>query len=104
MPRPCQKMVKAPFRTRNRHQGGCRSGCMPPPVRAELVEGLFFLLPKRAERPLSFARPAGRRAQGERKLWSRSAMSTHAARLAALRDQLKRDRLDGFVVPLTDEH
>ncbi len=31
-------------------------------------------------------------------------MSTHAARLAALREQLKRDRLDGFVVPLTDEH
>jgi Xaa-Pro aminopeptidase len=31
-------------------------------------------------------------------------MSTHAARLAALRDQLARDRLDGFVVPLTDEH
>jgi len=31
-------------------------------------------------------------------------MSTHAARLAALRDQLRRDRLDGFVVPLTDEH
>ena len=31
-------------------------------------------------------------------------MSTHADRLAALRDQLKRDRLDGFVVPLTDEH
>eukprot|EP01035_Chromulina_nebulosa_P002483 gene2483-3355_t len=31
-------------------------------------------------------------------------MSTHAARLAALRDQLKHDRLDGFVVPLTDEH
>ncbi|MDB5674734.1 MAG: X-Pro aminopeptidase, partial [Sphingomonas bacterium] len=31
-------------------------------------------------------------------------MSTYAARLAALRDQLKRDRLDGFVVPLTDEH
>ncbi len=31
-------------------------------------------------------------------------MSTHAARLAALRDQLSRDRLDGFVVPLTDEH
>ena len=31
-------------------------------------------------------------------------MSTHAARLAALRDQLKRERLDGFVVPLTDEH
>lgn len=31
-------------------------------------------------------------------------MSTHAARLAALRDQLQRDRLDGFVVPLTDEH
>lgn len=31
-------------------------------------------------------------------------MSTHEARLAALRDQLKRDRLDGFVVPLTDEH
>src|SRR3569833_3643715 len=31
-------------------------------------------------------------------------MSTYAARLAALRDLLKRDRLDGFVVPLTDEH
>jgi len=31
-------------------------------------------------------------------------MSTHEARLAALRDQLQRDRLDGFVVPLTDEH
>ncbi len=31
-------------------------------------------------------------------------MSTHTARLAALRDQLARDRLDGFVVPLTDEH
>ena len=31
-------------------------------------------------------------------------MSTHEARLAALRAQLKRDRLDGFVVPLTDEH
>jgi Xaa-Pro aminopeptidase len=31
-------------------------------------------------------------------------MSTHEARLAALRDQLKADRLDGFVVPLTDEH
>ena len=31
-------------------------------------------------------------------------MSTHEARLAALREQLKRDRLEGFVVPLTDEH
>jgi Xaa-Pro aminopeptidase len=31
-------------------------------------------------------------------------MSTYADRLQALRDQLKRDRLDGFVVPLTDEH
>ena len=31
-------------------------------------------------------------------------MSTHEARLAALREQLKRQRLDGFVVPLTDEH
>ena len=31
-------------------------------------------------------------------------MSTHAARLAALRDQLVRERLAGFVVPLTDEH
>jgi Xaa-Pro aminopeptidase len=31
-------------------------------------------------------------------------MSTHEARLAALREQLKSDRLDGFVVPLTDEH
>ncbi len=31
-------------------------------------------------------------------------MSTHHDRLQALREQLKRDRLDGFVVPLTDEH
>ncbi|MGK6354876.1 aminopeptidase P family protein [Sphingomonas sp. DT-207] len=31
-------------------------------------------------------------------------MSSYADRLHALRDQLKRDRLDGFVVPLTDEH
>ena len=31
-------------------------------------------------------------------------MSSHANRLAALREQLKADRLDGFVVPLTDEH
>ncbi len=31
-------------------------------------------------------------------------MSSYADRLAALRVQLKQDRLDGFVVPLTDEH
>jgi len=31
-------------------------------------------------------------------------MSTHEARLHALREQLKRDRLDGFVVPISDEH
>lgn len=31
-------------------------------------------------------------------------MSTYEDRLAALRVQLKRDSLDGFVVPLTDEH
>ena len=31
-------------------------------------------------------------------------MSSYSDRLAALRDQLARDRLDGFVVPLTDEH
>jgi Xaa-Pro aminopeptidase len=31
-------------------------------------------------------------------------MATHEARLQALRDQLRADRLDGFVVPLTDEH
>ncbi len=31
-------------------------------------------------------------------------MSTYAARLAALRDQLTRDDVTGFVVPLTDEH
>ena len=31
-------------------------------------------------------------------------MSSYADRLAALREQLKEDRLDGFVVPLTDEH
>jgi Xaa-Pro aminopeptidase len=31
-------------------------------------------------------------------------MSTYADRLKALREQLKANRLDGFVVPLTDEH
>lgn len=31
-------------------------------------------------------------------------MSTHADRLRALREQLAAQRLDGFVVPLTDEH
>ncbi|HYG30624.1 MAG TPA: aminopeptidase P family protein [Allosphingosinicella sp.] len=31
-------------------------------------------------------------------------MSTYEARLQALREQLKAERLDGFVVPLTDEH
>jgi len=31
-------------------------------------------------------------------------MSSHADRLAALREQLKSEHLDGFVVPLTDEH
>ena len=31
-------------------------------------------------------------------------MSTHEARLSALRDELKARKLSGFVVPLTDEH
>ena len=31
-------------------------------------------------------------------------MSSYKDRLAALREQLKADKLDGFVVPLTDEH
>ena len=31
-------------------------------------------------------------------------MSTYADRLKALREQLKTEKLDGFVVPLTDEH
>ena len=31
-------------------------------------------------------------------------MSTYEARLAALREQLKTDRLDGFVIPICDEH
>ncbi len=31
-------------------------------------------------------------------------MSSYTDRLTALREQLKADRLDGFVVPLTDEH
>jgi Xaa-Pro aminopeptidase len=31
-------------------------------------------------------------------------MSTYEARLSALREQLKSDRLDGFVVPICDEH
>src|SRR3954462_8869381 len=33
-----------------------------------------------------------------------SEMSSYADRLKALRDQLKAEKLDGFVVPLTDEH
>ncbi len=31
-------------------------------------------------------------------------MSTYEARLSALRVQLKKDQLDGFVVPICDEH
>ena len=31
-------------------------------------------------------------------------MSTYEARLSALREQLKKDQLDGFVVPICDEH
>ncbi|GAA3693557.1 aminopeptidase P family protein [Sphingomonas cynarae] len=31
-------------------------------------------------------------------------MPVHSTRLAALRDQLARQQLDGFIVPLTDEH
>ena len=31
-------------------------------------------------------------------------MSTHTDRLAALRQQLAAQGLDGFVIPLTDEH
>ena len=31
-------------------------------------------------------------------------MSTYEARLNALRVQLKKDQLDGFVVPICDEH
>src|SRR5207302_10355519 len=31
-------------------------------------------------------------------------MSSYADRLTALREQLKAEKLDGFVVPLTDEH
>ncbi len=31
-------------------------------------------------------------------------MSTHKARLSALRTQLRADKLDGFVIPLTDAH
>jgi Xaa-Pro aminopeptidase len=31
-------------------------------------------------------------------------MSTYEARLAALRAQLKNEQLDGFVVPICDEH
>jgi len=34
----------------------------------------------------------------------RKIMSTYAARLQALRERLASDGLDGFVVPLTDEH
>ena len=31
-------------------------------------------------------------------------MHTHEARLAALREELKRQGLDGFVIPISDEH
>jgi len=46
---------------------------------------------------MRLVRPAKKRAIG-------CTMSSYADRLAALREQLKADRLDGFVVPLTDEH
>src|SRR3569623_1913664 len=61
-----------------------------------LVEALLFLLRKGEERPFDKL--------GANGIQESVPMSTYAARLAALRDQLKRDRLDGFVVPLTDEH
>ena len=31
-------------------------------------------------------------------------MQTHEARLSALREELKRRNLDGFIVPISDEH
>ncbi|NQX96162.1 MAG: aminopeptidase P family N-terminal domain-containing protein, partial [Erythrobacter sp.] len=31
-------------------------------------------------------------------------MQTHEARLAALREELKRRELDGFIIPISDEH
>ena len=31
-------------------------------------------------------------------------MQTHEARLSALREELKKRGLDGFVVPISDEH
>ena len=31
-------------------------------------------------------------------------MQTHEARLAALRQELKRRGLDGFIIPISDEH
>lgn len=54
-----------------------------PPDRARTCDFCDFKRPTRTERP---------------------AMSSHADRLHALREQLRHDRLDGFVVPLTDEH
>jgi len=41
---------------------------------------------------------------GEHSFAGNYTMPSHADRLAALRAQLTQDRLDGFVVPLTDEH
>lgn len=37
-------------------------------------------------------------------LWHQSGMTTHPDRLPALRAQLSATNLDGFIVPLTDEH
>jgi Xaa-Pro aminopeptidase len=50
--------------------------------------------------------PGGASSYGKRniRLEPEDPMSSHTDRLRALREQLVRDRLDGFVVPLTDEH
>src|SRR5690606_24197284 len=55
-------------------------------------------------RALEWAYLAGITPIGKDPPIGKTPMSTYEARLAALRAQLKADRLDGFVVPLTDEH
>ena len=64
------------------------------------------MMTERESRGQAFAARAGFWQEDARatRVTKANAMSTHSARLAALRAQLTRDRLDGFVVPLTDEH
>ena len=44
------------------------------------------------------------RARADKQETDQMLMQTHEARLKALREELKRRELDGFIVPISDEH